>query len=725
MIVLVAYPAIFHNAIPFLVQVAATMSQKPLISALWHIARFIGLVAVVLTLIWRAPSDSEPMRLGQHDITMMRDGDQRVVGIEINKGDLYDELADDIAKQTSLTSFHAKDLDCTDELISALKSLPRLTAVRLDHCNVTAVQLQMLNQIPLKLLGLSDSKGPESGRLSLDAHNELTDLELSGCHWIRDEDLAPLAKLPKLESLSLTGTSISNSGLQKLAASSSLLRINLSACPQLNDETLKTLQVLTNLQQVTIHAVPLNLQAAADFQNNCPNTRLAYDQAIAPDLSPLITKYSLEAQNLSEEHRWPRMAETGLITSLELHLPEPADVTCLQYLEQLRSLRLTGAGVRDPMLPLVFASKTIKALNLSHSRCTDSAMAGLQSLNGLEELILNDVTLGTKTFQSLATLPNLKRLHLNDVTVQIDESIGIIRLENLNSLTLNNATRANHFVGRIEAPQLTGLSLVSCNLYDDDIALISRFSELRQLDLSENPVHGETLSHLSALPIQTLMMQNTALTDRGLSGFSNWKGLFSLYLTASPFNGSGFAECPNLSVYTLNLSQINLSEEGVNALCKIQVTNLLMLVGAELPSGSIQRLASLLPLQQLAIDGAHLSSEQLPTSVGSKSLKEISIRDATPEQLQYVNRFESIEGVTLVECRLTTEAAKTLAQSSRLKRLAIRDCALSNQAFQILTTSETLENILLQGRGIDQLDQEIVRQARPDLEIQFQGLGGL
>ncbi len=725
MIVLAAYPAGSHNAILLLVQVAATMSQRPMISALWHIARFLGLVAIALILIWSTPSDSEPTRLGQNDITLIRDGDQRVVGIEVNKGDLYNELAEDIAKLSSLTSFHGKDLDFTDELIAALKSLPNLTTVRLDRCNVTTVQLQMLNQLPLKLLGLSDSKGPESGRLALDPHTELTDLDLSGCNWICDEDLAPLGRLPKLESLSVTGTPISNTGLQHLAFSSSLLRINLSACPQLNDETLKTLQAFSNLQQVTMHAVPLNLQAAAGFQRNCPNTRLAYDQAIAPDLSLLMTKYSLEAQNLNEEHGWPRIAAAGPITSLELHLPEPADVTCLQYLDQLRSLQLTGAGVQDSMLPLVFASKTIKALNLSHSRCTDTAMAGFQSLKALEELILNDVTLGTRTFQSLATLPNLKRLNLNDVAIKIEESTELIRLEKLNSLSLNNATGANRFVRHIEAPQLTGLFLTSCNMYDDDVAAISRFSGLRELDLSENPIHGETLSQLSALPIQTLMLQNTALTDRGLSGFSRWKGLFSLYLTASPFDGSGFAECPNLSVYTLKLSQVNLSEEGVNALCRIQVTNLLMLVGAELPSESIQQLASLLPLQHLAIDGAHLSSEQLPTSVDSESLKELSIRDATPEQLTYLKHFESIKGLTLVECSITTEVARTLARSSRLKGLAIRDCDLSNEAFQILTTSESLENISLQGGGVAQLDQEIVRQARPDLEIQFQGLGGL
>lgn len=701
------------------------MSQKPLISALWHIARFVGLLAIALILIWRAPSDSEPTRLGQHGITMMRDGEQRVIGIKLSEGDLYEGLADDIASQSSLTSFHGKDLYCTNELITALTSIPKLRSVRLERCHITTAQLQMLSQLPLRLLSLSDSTGPESGSSSLEIHTELTDLDLSGCNWFREVDLASLTKLPELQSLDLSRTGISNSGLQLLVECHSLNRLNLSFCSRLNSESLKTLQLFSHLQQVTIGAVPLNLQATTEFQQLCPNTKLTYDQTIAPELQSLIAKYSLDAQNLAAEKLWGKVPETGPLRALELHLPETTDLTPLQFLPQLESLRLTGEGVRDEALAGIFTSRNLKVLNLSDSHCSDSAMAGIHILNSLERLTLNNVTLGTRTLQSLAALPNLKQLNLDAVTFQIDESTELIRLENLNALSLNNAASANRFISLIEAPRLTGLFLASCNMYDDDVAAIKRFVELKQLDLSENPLQGETLCELSALPIQSLMMQNTALTDRGLSGFSNWKGLFSLYLTASPFDGSGFRECPNLSIQNLNLSQINLSEEGVNALCKTHGTEWLILVGAELPSGSIERLVSHLPLKHLAIDGAHLATEQLPTSVSSETLRGISIHGAMPEQLQYLNRFESIESVTLVECTLTTEAAKTLARSSRLKGMAIRDCDLSNEAFQILTTSETLENISLQGRGIDQLDQEIVRQARPDLEIQFQGLGGL
>ena len=699
------------------------MSQRPLFSALWHITRFIGLMAVVLILVWRAPSDSDPGRLGQHDITMMRDGDQRIIGIDLSRGDLYEGLADDIAKQSSLTSFHGKALDWTDELSAALTSLPNLKSVRLERCNITTAQLQMLSQRPLKLLSLSDSKGPESGRSSLEIHAELTDLDLSGCDWIHDEDLASLTKLTELQSLDLSQTRISNSGLQSLAACDSLNRVNLSFCSQLNSESLKALQLFSHLKQVIIAAVPLNLQAAAEFQQLCPNTKLTYDQSIAPELQPLIAKYSLDAQNLEAERLWGIVPETGPICSLELHLPETTDLIPLQFLTELVSLRLTGEGVRDSELAGVFSSKNLKALNLSDSRCSDSALAGIHVLHSLERLTLSNVTLGTKTLQSLAKLPNLKMLDLTGAAISIDEPIEAIRFVKLNSLSLNHATGANHLLQHIAAPQLAGLSLASCNFHDSDVAFLRTFPALEQLDLSENPIEGETLGQLASLPITSLVMENTAMNDAGLAQLAHWNGLQSLYLTASPLNGSGFKGCPDLNVRHLNLSRVNLNEEGVSSICSLKGTEWLRLEGSTLPPKAIQRFTNNLPIKQLVIDGSHLTSEQLPEPVRSGSLESLTIRATNPEQLQLLKLFEHLKRVDLIDCLVGADAAKTLAQTSQITSLSFTDCEISNETFQTLTTSDTLEQISLQGRGTDDLDRGIVDKVRPTLNIRFIGSG--
>lgn len=724
------------------------MSQSPLFSALWSIARFIGLVAIVLILIWRAPSDSDPSRLGQHDITMMRDGDQRVIGIVLSNNDLYDEVADDIAKQSSLTSLHGKDLVCTNELITALKSLPKLKSVRLERCHVTTPQLQMLKQIPLKLLSLSDCKGPEPGKSSFEYPTELTDLDLSGCDWLHDEDMASLIKLPELQSLDLSRTRISNSGLQLLAASVSLSRINLSFCPLLNSESLKTLQLFSHLQQVTIAAVPLNLQAAAEFQQLCPNTKLTYDQTIAPDLQPLITKYSLDAQNLTAESTLGKHFEAGPIHSLEFHLPETTDLTPLQFLPQLESLRLTGEGVRDATLAGVFTSKNLKVLNLSDSRCSDSAMAGIHVLDSLERVTLNNVTLGAETLQSLAKLPNLKtldlngtninidepskiisfaelnRLNLNGATINIDEQIQIMSFAKLVSLSLDDATHADRLLHHMSAPQLAALSLDSCNIYDEHMASLSRFPALTTLSLSENPVQGESLGQLADLPITSLNMENTALSDSGLAELARWKGLHSLYLTASPFNGSGFSDCTDLSVRFLNLGHVNLNEEGVSAICNLKGTEWLGLEGSTLPPNAIQRFANELPVKQIVLDGAHLTLEQLPNPVRSGSLVNLTIRAANAEQLMLLRLFEHVKDVGLIDCEVGAEVSKTLLQTRQITSLSFSDCQISNEALQALATSDTLDQISLQGRGIDDLDRGIVDKVRPTLSIRFIGSGG-
>jgi hypothetical protein len=700
------------------------MSQRPLFSALWSIVRFIGLVAIVIVLIWRAPSAPDPARFGQHGITMMRDGDQRVIGIELSEGNLYEGLADDIAGQSSLTSFHGKGMDCPNELITALTALPKLKSVRLERCNITTAQLQMLSQLPLRLLSLSDSKRPESGTSSLELHSEITDLDLSGCDWISEEDLEELAKLPKLQSLSLSRTRISNTALQTFAGSSSLNRIDLSYCTQLNDEILTTLQNFRGLRQVMLAGVPLNLHKTAEFQRVNPDKHLACDLMLAPDLVELLSRYSRKTNEVDAEIEGGGARSTGLRTSLVLDLSEPADLSLLRYLPDLNTLKLTGPGVNNSTLAVVFSLEQLRSLHLSRPNGTVSALSGACNLKRLEHLTLDNLNFDTETMTLLAMLQNLRSLSLESTTIEKDKTLNSVALPNLTHLIFKGVTGASLFLEATTAPHLEHMHLVSCNLCDDDLKPIRRFPALKWVDLSENPVQGLTLGQLADLPIRTLLMENTALNDPGLTQLEHWRDLHSLYLTASPLNGSGFKGCPKLAVRYLNLSRVNLSNEGVSALCNLNVSEWLGLKDSTLAPNALQRIVDSLPIKQLVVDGSHLTSEQLREPVHSDSLESLTIRAANAEQLQRLKLFEHLKRVALIDCQLGADAARTLAQTRQITSLFITDCEISNEAFQTLTTSDTLEQISLQGRGIDDLDRDIANKVRPTLNIQFTGTGG-
>ena len=723
-IALVADPTTFPIAIFLFFQVAAKMSQRPLFSALWSIVRFMGLVAIVLILIWRVPSDSDPGRLGHHDITMMRDGDQRVIGIELSEGDLYEGLTDDIAGQSSLTSFHGKDLDCTNELITTLTSLPKLKSVRLERCNITTAQLQMLSQLPLRLLGLSDSKGPESGICLLELHSELTDLDLSGCDWIREEDLDGLAKLPKLQSLSLSRTRISNTALKVLAGSSSLNRIDLSYCSQLNDEILSTIQNFPGLRQVMLAGVPLNLHATAQFQRVNPDKHLACDVGLAPDLADLLSRYLRKTNQHDREYESNINLTTNLVTSLELDLSEPADLSLLRYLPDLDTLKLTGPGVNNSALALVFSLEQLQSLHLSQPDNSESALSGVGKLKRLKGLTLDNIRFDSEMMTSLAMLRDLSSLSLEKTIITIDQTRDLVTLPNLLHLSFDNVSNASRFLELTRAPRLTYMALRSCNIRDDDLTALSRFPALATLDLSENPIQGETLGQLADLPIGALVMESTALSDSGLAELGHWKDLDLLCLTATPLNGSGFKDRPDLSVRSLNLSRVSLNEEGVSSICKLNGTEWLGLEGSTLPPQAIQRFTTNLPLQHLVLDGAHLTPEQLPKPVTSGTLVYLAIRAANAKQLMFLRLFEHVNHVALIDCQLGADAARTLAQTRQVTSLFITDCEISNEAFQTLTTSDTLEQISLQGRGINNLDRSIVDKVRPTLDIQFYGAGG-
>jgi Leucine-rich repeat (LRR) protein len=678
-----------------------------------------ALVAIVLILIWRAPSDSDPGRLGQHGITMMRDGDQRVIGIELSEGDLYEGLADDIAGQSALTSIHGKDLDCPNELITALTSLPKLKSVRLERCNITTTQLQMLSQLPLRLLSLSGSKGPESGRSAIEIHSELTDLDLSGCDWIREEDLEGLAKLPKLQSLSLARTRISNTALQTLAGSSSLNRIDLSYGLQLNDEILTTLQNFQGLRQVMLAGVPLNLHATAEFQRVNPDTHLACDLMLAPDLVELLSRFSRKSNQIDAGIESGGIQITGLRTSLVLYLSEPADLSLLRYLPDLNTLQLTGPGVNNSALEVVFSLEQLQSLHLSQPDGSVSAISGLGKLKRLKNLTLDNIRCDSEMMTSLAMLKELSVLSLENTTIAIDQTRNLVTLPNLTYMGFDNVSNVHRFLELTRAPRLSHISLVSCDICDDNLTALCKFPALAALDLSENPIQGETLGQLADLPIATLDLESTALSDSGLAELARWKHLESLYLTGTPLNGSGFKDCPDLCVRSLNLSRVSLNEEGVSSICKLKGTEWLGLEGSILPPQAIQRLTNDLPLQQLVLDGVHLTPEQVPKPVTSGTLVSLTIRAANAEQLMFLRSFEHVNEVALIDCQLGADAAKTLCQTPGLKLLSISDCEISNEVLKTLTTSDTLGNIFLQGRGIDDLDRGIVDQVRPTLNITF------
>jgi hypothetical protein len=368
---------------------------------------------------------------------------------------------------------------------------------------------------------------------------------------------------------------------------------------------------------------------------------------------------------------------------------------------------------------VVFSLEQLQSLHLSQPDGSVSAISGLGKLKRLKNLTLDNIRCDSEMMTSLAMLKELSVLGLENTTIAIDQTRDLVTLPNLTYMGFDNVSNVHRFLELTRAPRLSHISLVSCDICDDNLTALCKFPALAALDLSENPIQGETLGQLADLPIATLDLESTALSDSGLAELARWKHLESLYLTGTPLNGSGFKDCPDLCVRSLNLSRVSLNEEGVSSICKLKGTEWLGLEGSTLPPQAIQRLTSDLPLQQLVLDGAHLTPEHVPKPVTSGTLVSLTIRAANAEQLMFLRSFEHVNDVALIDCKLGADAAKTLCQTPGIKLLSISDCEISNEVLKTLTTSDTLGNIFLQGRGIDDLDRGIVDQVRPTLNITF------
>jgi hypothetical protein len=116
---------------------------------------------------------------------------------------------------------------CTAGGYSALKSLPHLYKLSLEHSSLTPAGLTAIAQCAqLRSLVLMDAGLTDATLASLKSLRYLEHLNLNNNPKITDEGLKTLASLERLRSLHLAHTSITNKGLETLKSLEGLRTLN-------------------------------------------------------------------------------------------------------------------------------------------------------------------------------------------------------------------------------------------------------------------------------------------------------------------------------------------------------------------------------------------------------------------------------------------------------------------------------------------------------------------
>ncbi len=285
-------------------------------------------------------------------------------------------------------------VDVTDEGLACLESSPAIESLVL-RAKPDTITVRGLERI---------ARQPRINRL------ELTQVDLTD-----PADLAPLAKLTRLENLMLMNSPTDDACLNYLANLTELNKLDLRRT-QVTDAGVDRLAKLPKLQVVLIDGSKLTEVGLAKLD------AIGSLKGIYLDPLPQMTDRGLAS-----------LSKLQGFDTLCLTAPNVTDAG-LARLKGLNLLRMTisGAGVTDAGVKNLAANNQTQELNLSGTSITSEGLPALSAQTRLRWLGLDGTTIDDAGAAILATLPELRFLSL-DETPLTDAGLkslqGAVKLE--------------------------------------------------------------------------------------------------------------------------------------------------------------------------------------------------------------------------------------------------------------------------------------------------------
>ncbi len=212
-----------------------------------------------------------------------------------------------------------------------------------------------------------------------------------------DADLACLEALPKLDTLDLSGTHVSNAGLASLEGLAQLAFLNLDQT-KITDAGLEHLKGLTNLQELSLGNTRVTDAGLAHLE------KLSKLQLLVLDQTPITN----------------------------------AGLAHLKNLKQLQTLNLQGTQLTDDCLNYFAMLSHVQKLDISETTITSAGLRRLKEIPRLRSLTLGGFLITDDDLKCLKDLPYLESLTLIH-TINSDAGLEHLKgLENLYRLSLTN-----------------------------------------------------------------------------------------------------------------------------------------------------------------------------------------------------------------------------------------------------------------------------------------------
>ncbi len=241
----------------------------------------------------------------------------------------------------------------------------------------------------------------------------------------------------------------------------------------------------------------------------------------------------------------------------------------------------------------------LRVLMLSQTRVTDAGLAGLEKLDHLGYLSLNN-QITDAGLQHLSRLP-LERLEVHGPKITDKGMTAIQGLAPLKSLDISDTAITDKGLEALAAlPRLEAL-FCSRHITDAGMSRLARFKALRYLDVTEAPVTDAGVASLvSSAQLAELSLSGTRVGDAALKRLSQMKSLRVLDLSGTRVTPDGLADIARLSrLETVSLPWEALSEPEIHTLAGLPRLKQVALNGTIVTQETLARIHSMARLSGL------------------------------------------------------------------------------------------------------------------------------
>ncbi len=350
------------------------------------------------------------------------------------------------------------NLPVDESMIKDLANLKQIEILSLSEVQVSPVLVESLNQLDqleLFMLHVDDLTDDQCGDLA--KVKTLFHLSVFRSKHLTPAGWKSITDAP-IQSLSVSGSSVSDLTLAHLGSISELKYLSISDAPVTN-EGLKHLERLTSLRSLRLTNTEVSDEGIDSLRGELPDLRNVSVRTKAPRRRKIAPGPAFRQR----ENRITGRTDVHMHTSLTGKIA--AD---LKELPNLGTISLVTYSATDEQLECL-ADVPVRGIRVRSNKITDRGIAALKDHTSLEFLLIGSKQVTDDCLDSVLAMPSLRRIEIRDTPLSDD---GVRQL-----------------VEKLEKQKrITRLRLFDCpNVTEETVSRISEFN-LSMLDLHPQQV---------------------------------------------------------------------------------------------------------------------------------------------------------------------------------------------------------------------------------------------